>query len=210
MTLFIEVSKIHHHKKLICVGIILVMFGALVTVIALLLDPDNTHDDSRQDRQLVVSPYIVFVFHNYNSSVPINTCRWIEVNVVFDDYAKELSWDVQRVGVSGEDDTVLEYFKAEESLDSHTDSLCLEEHQYQYTIHNDTGDGTGYTISRQEGYYNLTSYGALIARGAEFALNEIVLFDMMVHCHFQSDIIIISIPTQSLLTAYSSPSVSVP
>jgi hypothetical protein len=103
-------------------------------------------------------------------SSPTETCFWIDITVAFDDEPSLISWDVQRVNDSGEN-KVLMISKggADDVYQLRDESICVEEGLYQFTIYGKGG-------IRYPGYYNVTSYGDLIARGGKFDCSENVTF----------------------------------
>ena len=103
-------------------------------------------------------------------SSPTETCYWIDITIAFDDEPSLISWDVQRVNYSG-DNKVLMISKggADDAYQLRDESICVEEGLYQFTIYGKGG-------IRYPGYYNVTSYGDLIARGGKFDCSENVTF----------------------------------
>ena len=103
-------------------------------------------------------------------SSPTETCYWIDITIAFDDEPSLISWDVQRVKNSG-DNKVLMVSKggADDAYQLRDESICVEEGLYQFTIYGKGG-------IRYPGYYNVTSYGDLIARGGKFDCSENVTF----------------------------------
>jgi hypothetical protein len=102
---------------------------------------------------------------------PAETCYRIDIAVAFDDEPALISWDVQRVNDSG-DNEVLMISKgaAGDAYQLRNESLCVEGGVYQFTIYGKGG-------IRYPGYYDVTSYdGELIARGGDFDCFENVTF----------------------------------
>jgi surface protein len=108
------------------------------------------------------------------SSSPTETCWWVEVTIVFDQWASQTSWDVQRINAVG-DNTILKEFIGTDSDDSETrqESICLQEGEHQFTIYDSAGDGIF-----DPGYYNVTSYGEIIKEGGVFVSNETTVFSI--------------------------------
>ena len=104
---------------------------------------------------------------------PTETCYWIDVVVVFDDYPLETSWQIQKI-VSPGDDIVLKTFNgtSSEANKLHKESICVEgEQTYQFTIYDDYG-----IIA--PGHYNVTSNGGLVVQGGNFGQGEITSFSV--------------------------------
>ena len=108
------------------------------------------------------------------SSSPTETCWQVDINVVFDQWASQTSWDVQRTNAVG-DNTILKEFIGTDSDDSETrqESICLQEGEYQFTMYDSFGDGIS-----EPGSYNVTSYGEIIKEGGEFVSSESTLFSI--------------------------------
>mmetsp|Transcript_35006 Transcript_35006/g.64233 ORF Transcript_35006/g.64233 Transcript_35006/m.64233 type:complete len:617 (-) Transcript_35006:461-2311(-) len=95
------------------------------------------------------------------------TCYWIEIAVVYDEYPYEISWDLQSIGMDGDVVAVKSHTAADGDA-SHTESICLSEGEYEFTIN----DSYGTCCFEGEGLYNVTSYGALIVHGGQFKEEE--------------------------------------
>ena len=59
---------------------------------------------------------------------------------------------------------------------SHTESICLEEGEYEFTIQDVAGDGICCGVTQGYGNYNITSNGSLIVEGGEFGRSESTTF----------------------------------
>jgi len=106
---------------------------------------------------------------------PTNTCYWVDIAVVFDDYPEETSWQLQKMNDSG-DYIVLNSFNgtSDDATQLQKESMCLEgEQTYQFTIYDSAGDGIF-----SPGHYNVTSNGNLIVQGGEFENGEITSFSI--------------------------------
>ena len=106
---------------------------------------------------------------------PTETCYWIDVVVVFDDYPLETSWQIQKI-ISPGDNIVLKTFNgtSSEANKLHKESICLEgEQTYQFTIYDDYVDGI-----IAPGHYNVTSNGGLVVQGGNFGQGEITSFSV--------------------------------
>jgi len=112
------------------------------------------------------------------SSSPTDTCYWVDIIVVFDDYPEETSWQLQKRNNSG-DYNLLKTFNGtwDDQNEARTESMCLEdgEQTYQFTIYDTFGDGI-----EAPGYYNMTSNGngRLIVKGGDFEYSESTIFSV--------------------------------
>jgi len=105
-------------------------------------------------------------------------CNRVDVNIVFDDYWEETSWDIKRVGTPGNDIVEKSYDAEDGEFErTHTESMCLEDGQYRFTIYDDGGDGLCCGVGRK-GYYNVTLNGTVIAWGDDFEYNETTPFNI--------------------------------
>mmetsp|Transcript_23315 Transcript_23315/g.44211 ORF Transcript_23315/g.44211 Transcript_23315/m.44211 type:complete len:757 (+) Transcript_23315:67-2337(+) len=109
------------------------------------------------------------------SSGPSFICYEIDIALVHDWCAEETSWELRR-GIFFGNGVVLASYAGTPGDTSHTETLCLKEGLYIFTIYDSAGDG----ISRTEkGQYNITSSnGELIAEGREFELRETTIFSI--------------------------------
>eukprot|EP01083_Nonionella_stella_P232928 821155_1 len=98
------------------------------------------------------------------SASPISnteTCTWVDVNIVLDQYPEETSWDISSTG----DGTVLKSLDEKDVFKSPTYSICLENGQYQFTIKDK--DGNGLCCDEGEGSYEVTTRdGEILAQGS--------------------------------------------
>ena len=127
------------------------------------------------------------------SSAPTDTCYWIEIYILHDLYPGETTWDLMKIGTSDGNELIA---AAPMTLAPTTStqppttgstwsadiayllvkSLCLEEGQYQFTIHDSSGDGI--CCDYGKGHYNLTSYGEVIVKGGKFEFYEMAVFQI--------------------------------
>ena len=109
------------------------------------------------------------------SSSPTDTCYWVDIVVVFDDYPEETSWQLETINDSGEKN-VLKTFNgsSDDNSKARKDSMCLEgEREYQFTIYDSEEDGIF-----SPGHYNVTSNGSLIVQGGYFNNSESIVFSI--------------------------------
>jgi len=107
------------------------------------------------------------------SSSPTDTCYWVDIVVVFDDYPEETSWDIQTINEPG-DNVVLKTFNGtSEANKLQSESMCLKVGEYQFTIYDEYGDGI-----EAPGHYNVTSEGNLIVKGGQFGHSESTIFSI--------------------------------
>ena len=107
------------------------------------------------------------------SSSPTDTCYWVDIVVVFDDYPEETSWDIQTINDPG-DNVVLKTFNGtSEANKLQSESMCLKVGEYQFTIYDEYGDGI-----EAPGHYNVTSEGNLIVKGGQFGHSESTIFSI--------------------------------
>ena len=59
---------------------------------------------------------------------------------------------------------------------SHTESICLEAGEYEFTIQDVAGDGMCCGVTQGYGNYDITSNGSLTAEGGEFGHSESTTF----------------------------------
>ena len=100
---------------------------------------------------------------------------WMEIAIIYDDDPSETWWNLQRKssGSDSWDDSEVLKMKTHRGSDGntfHTESICLQEGEFQFSIHADGWDGI--CCDNGDGYYNVTSYGELIAEGGEFGRVE--------------------------------------
>jgi len=105
-------------------------------------------------------------------------CYPVEIAIVYDGAPDETSWEVQRIGADGSGNVLKSYEEVDGDATSYTESLCLQEGEYEFTIYDSISyDLTGDGISLP-GHYNVTSNGALIALGGEFERNDSTRFSL--------------------------------
>ena len=99
-----------------------------------------------------------------SSSLPTETCYWVEVAITYDNYPSETSWDIYRVVGNGIE--LIEYHEASHDDNSFIDTTCLQEGEYIFYI-NDSGLNA-ICCQFGEGHYNVTSNNMLIVEGGEW------------------------------------------
>ena len=104
--------------------------------------------------------------------LPTETCYWIDIAIIFDNYPKETTLTLSKIGKSGSKKIVKTHRGAYDEK-NHRESICLEEGRYQFSVR----DWDGICCDDGEGKYSVTSYGNLIARGGKFRREEISVFD---------------------------------
>ena len=106
------------------------------------------------------------------------TCHHqVEVDVEFDRYPQETSWDIQKVGMTGVS-TLITGYNATRGETTYTGSVCLqEEGQYRFTVYDTDGDGMG-SEPEKAGQYIVAMDGQVIAKGSVFKFSESTLFDI--------------------------------
>ena len=110
------------------------------------------------------------------SSSPTQTCHWIAITVEYDDDPHETSWLLERAGRGSANVLVKSLANAAIGDTSHTESICLEEGEYEFTIQDVAGDGMCCGVTQGYGNYNITSNGSLTAEGGEFGRSESTTF----------------------------------
>ena len=105
---------------------------------------------------------------------PSDTCYLIQVAIVYDALPAETSFQIQRVNDDGGEDELVIQHTASVCDEIYTESLCLQEGNYQFTI----SDGDGICCGYGRGWYNVTSYGAMIVEGGEFEMSESTSFSI--------------------------------
>jgi len=104
-------------------------------------------------------------------------CNRVNVNVVFDDYPELTSWDIRRFSTLGHEIVEMEYDAGNGEIE-HTESICLGEGQYKFTIYDDDGYGMCCESGEKAGHYNVTLNGVVIGEGGEFGSNEAIAFNI--------------------------------
>ena len=98
---------------------------------------------------------------------PTETCYWIEIEIVYDDYPSDIFWRLER---EGDDwiETIKEH-QASNGDTSHVESFCLQEGSYWFSIRNIGGGAQGICCVRGQGHYNVTAPdGTLIVEGGHW------------------------------------------
>ena len=114
------------------------------------------------------------------SSSPKETCYRIVISITYDEWPEEVSWDMKRSQTDG-DYLVLKSYSAAKNDTVYTDSICLQDGDYTFTIYDEMWDGIcgDYEEPSICGHYNITSSsGDLIAEGGEFERVDIVEFSV--------------------------------
>ena len=108
---------------------------------------------------------------------PTETCYWIVIAIVYDNYPKETSWEL-KINQTEREYLVLKSYSAADGDTVYTDSVCLrDEGNYTFAIYDEGADGI--CCDYGEGHYNITSSnGVLIAEGGEFDASEVVQFSV--------------------------------
>ena len=102
-------------------------------------------------------------------------CYWIEINISFDAYPKETSW--QLMNTSNDEMLTIENSTAYNSTLANGYSqqrVCLTEGDYEFIIY----DQDGLCCLYGNGSYNLTSDEDMIREGGAFQFNETTLFSV--------------------------------
>ena len=111
------------------------------------------------------------------SSMPTETCYWVVIAVVFDQFPSETSWGIQKINDSGNNIVLKTVNGTSDDVNKvRKESICLEDEQtYQFTIYDTFGDGI-----EAPGYYNVTSTsdGSLIVKGGDFEDSESTIFSV--------------------------------
>lgn len=103
--------------------------------------------------------------------MPTETCYWVDIVVVFDNYPEETSWNIQNIKDSG-NSVVLKTFNGttDDAYELRNEYVCLGEGAYQFMIYDSNGDGI--CCEYGNGNYNVTSNGNLIVQGGEFGVEK--------------------------------------
>lgn len=101
---------------------------------------------------------------------PTQPCYMLDITIAFDDNPTIMSWDVQKVDDNGGNEVVkTSRGVPDDAYQLRNESICLENGLYQFNIYGKGG-------IKYPGYYDVRSYGNLIARGGEFDCSETVAF----------------------------------
>ena len=84
---------------------------------------------------------------------PSEKCFWIEIGVIYDNYADESYWELQRVDINGYT-LLVESYSATCGDTSITIPMCLQEGEYEFTIRDSANDGI--CCSCGYGHYKVT------------------------------------------------------
>jgi len=106
-----------------------------------------------------------------SSTLPTESCTFIELDIVFDQYPSETSWEISKM-ISVIESEVRFNFTAESLLYPY--HACLQEGIYQFKILDTYGDGICCTLG--DGGYNLTIGDKVIAQGGNFGEAEMTTF----------------------------------
>ena len=103
------------------------------------------------------------------------SCSLVNVGIIYDSYASEISWEFAKVA-DGENSEVVHSHQVsyDTVVDSEMWSVCLEDGQYNFTIYDSACDGIFFP-----GLYNVTaSDWTLIATGYNYTCSESTLFSL--------------------------------
>jgi len=95
------------------------------------------------------------------------TCFSVDIAVTLFHNSTEHAWKLLRMNNVGEGDAIRSYEGEHDGDTSHSESMCLPEGEYEFTINFDSEEGGGGGMCCA-GEYNITSNGQLIAQGKEF------------------------------------------
>ena len=98
----------------------------------------------------------------------------LDIAIIYDDNPHESSWELIRK----DDNKLIQSHEGWHGDKMYTDSICLEEGQYEFTIKDKASDGICCGLEG-DGYYKLTSNGKLIAEGGEFEASETTSFSII-------------------------------
>lgn len=97
------------------------------------------------------------------------TCFWVEISVTLFHNSTEHAWKLLKINNDvGDGDEIKSYVGEQDGGTSHSESMCLLEGEYEFTIKFDSEEEGGGGGVCCEGEYNITSNGQLIAQGKEF------------------------------------------
>ena len=102
----------------------------------------------------------------------------IIVTIIYDNNPTETSWKLRSIDLDGNGlalFTLSYYTEANEDATSHTETICLTEGDYYFSIY----DYYGLCCDEGEGHYNVTTLdGKVIAEGGEFSWEEATRFSI--------------------------------
>ena len=119
------------------------------------------------------------------SSSPTETCSFLNIDIVYDDYPYELSWNISRVTndddgsyklIQSYQETIVKETGAVAGI-TYNDTLCLSPGRYQFIILDSFGDGLTSSSTGVSGSYNLNKDGEIIVSGGDYGKGEITTFD---------------------------------
>eukprot|EP01083_Nonionella_stella_P216573 778311_1 len=113
-----------------------------------------------------------------SSTSPTDTWYCITIAIDYDEKPEETYWRFCRL--VGSVCSVLDpgkYHSAPEGDTSYSESICLEEGEYDFTI-SDDWSYDGICCDHGEGSYNVTVDGTLIVEGGEFGYLERTYFSL--------------------------------
>ena len=107
----------------------------------------------------------------------------MDVKVVYDDYPDEIHWYIVRTSETDDGCLIATFDPSKHEVErraENTESFCLEEGQYRFTIHDDAGDGLCCGLHHgQDGYYSVSSHGKVLVKGDNFVGSvETSVFDL--------------------------------
>jgi hypothetical protein len=166
-----------HKKKLIYGGVIAVAFTALVGILAVVLGDGGENKKGPENVPKIPetptpssSPSSPICNPLYESTEP---CTPVNVNITFDDYPGETSWELYKVSTFGDD--VLVMCHGNTDIATPPIDLCLEGGRYNFTI----VDRDGLCCQPgKKGYYNISVAGEVVVQGSQFEIAETKLFSV--------------------------------
>mmetsp|Transcript_6830 Transcript_6830/g.15608 ORF Transcript_6830/g.15608 Transcript_6830/m.15608 type:complete len:1626 (-) Transcript_6830:1186-6063(-) len=106
--------------------------------------------------------------------LPSSSCYNLDVDVTLDQYASDTRWEIIPQGQSGAVATSPPYDASLAFTPTDTESVCLPEGTYDFTIYDVYGDGI--CCYWGEGSYKLAFDDNVVAEGGSFGLNETKTF----------------------------------
>ena len=109
-------------------------------------------------------------------NAPTSSCFNVEISILFDNYSFGKGF-VIAFADSGE--SIESFFPRDNSLANqlYTQSVCLPEGKYKFTIHDNYGNGLCCANGNGE-YVVMNEEGTIIANGGEFQYSEEVFFEL--------------------------------
>ncbi|KAL7545186.1 hypothetical protein ACHAWF_008538 [Thalassiosira exigua] len=137
-------------------------------------------------------------------------CAEVDVYVLFDWFATQTSYEIVKLDAAGDGDgaTPIASHAGDDLKATHEKSLCLEDGSYEFTIFDAEGDGMCCGHWLGDGYYEVSSYGEVLAEGAEFGSSEATPFDVDADADGRRDVarsIVLGMTSPDVLADESSP-----